>query len=81
VKRCYKDDDIRKTGSWLSAPGDLLLAEMAEAVPPGHVALWWLGQSGFAFAFHWRTRVLYIDLYLSDQLSRTGSHPLGYLCR
>jgi len=54
---------------------------MAEAVPPGHVALWWLGQSGFAFAFHWRTRVLYIDLYLSDQLSRTGSHPLGYLCR
>lgn len=41
---------------------------MAEPVPANHLALWWLGQSGYALRHG--DHVIYIDLYLSDHLTK-----------
>jgi len=47
--------------------GGALLEEIADTAVESGVAIWWLGQSGFAI----RTRqtTAYIDLYLSEQLT------------
>jgi L-ascorbate metabolism protein UlaG (beta-lactamase superfamily) len=47
---------------------DAFLADVAAAVDPERVYLWWLGQSGFLIG--WRGRYLLIDPYLSDSLTR-----------
>jgi L-ascorbate metabolism protein UlaG (beta-lactamase superfamily) len=47
---------------------DAFLADVAAAVDPELVYLWWLGQSGFLIG--WRRRYLLIDPYLSDSLTR-----------
>lgn len=45
-----------------------LLTDIASApLAPHQVALWWLGQSGYAIK--WRGRVFYFDLYLSEHLT------------
>lgn len=48
--------------------GHALLADMAAPLPEGLLALWWLGQSGFAL--RWGQRVFYVDIYLSDHLAK-----------
>jgi L-ascorbate metabolism protein UlaG (beta-lactamase superfamily) len=47
---------------------DAFLADVASAVDPKRVYVWWLGQSGFLI--RWRRRSLLIDPYLSDSLTR-----------
>jgi L-ascorbate metabolism protein UlaG (beta-lactamase superfamily) len=47
---------------------DAFLADVASALDPKRVYVWWLGQSGFLF--RWRRRSLLIDPYLSDSLTR-----------
>jgi L-ascorbate metabolism protein UlaG (beta-lactamase superfamily) len=47
---------------------DAFLEDVASAVDPNRVYLWWLGQSGFLIG--WRRRYLLIDPYLSDSLTR-----------
>ncbi len=48
--------------------GSALLADIEQAQPrPGQVALWWLGQSGYAIKS--ATTLIYIDLYLSEHLT------------
>jgi L-ascorbate 6-phosphate lactonase len=39
------------------------------AVPSGSLAIWWLGQAGFAFKTH-AGKVIYLDPYLSDAVER-----------
>lgn len=49
--------------------GAALMAEISETrVERGQVAIWWLGQSGYAIRT--RSAMFYIDLYLSEQLTR-----------
>lgn len=49
--------------------GDTLLADLAAADPsPGEICIWWLGQSGYALKT--QNHLLWIDLYLSDRLTR-----------
>lgn len=48
--------------------GNALLADMAAAQPgPGEVAIWWLGQSGYAIKT--ASALFYTDLYLSEHLT------------
>jgi L-ascorbate metabolism protein UlaG (beta-lactamase superfamily) len=48
--------------------GDDLIREIRETgVGSEALAVWWLGQSGYAFK--WNGQVLYIDLYLSEHLT------------
>ena len=47
---------------------DAFLGDVASAVDPKRVYVWWLGQSGFLI--RWRRRSLLIDPYLSDSLTR-----------
>jgi L-ascorbate metabolism protein UlaG (beta-lactamase superfamily) len=48
--------------------GKELLAEIREtSVGEDALAVWWLGQSGYALK--WNGRVLYVDLYLSEHLT------------
>jgi L-ascorbate metabolism protein UlaG (beta-lactamase superfamily) len=48
--------------------GERLLEKIKETREADHaLAVWWLGQSGYAFK--WRDRVLYADLYLSEHLT------------
>jgi L-ascorbate metabolism protein UlaG (beta-lactamase superfamily) len=49
--------------------GETLLADMAAADPsPGEICIWWLGQSGYALKT--QHHFVWIDLYLSDRLTR-----------
>jgi L-ascorbate metabolism protein UlaG (beta-lactamase superfamily) len=49
--------------------GETLLADIAAADPgAGEVCIWWLGQSGYAIKS--ARHLLWIDLYLSDRLTR-----------
>ena len=49
--------------------GETLLADIASARPdPGEVCIWWLGQSGYAIKS--TNHLVWIDLYLSDRLTR-----------
>jgi L-ascorbate metabolism protein UlaG (beta-lactamase superfamily) len=47
---------------------DAFLEDVATAVDPHRIYLWWFGQSGFLMG--WRRRYLLIDPYLSDSLTR-----------
>lgn len=48
--------------------GDNLIQEIQQTVTEPHqLAVWWLGQSGYAFK--WQDRILYVDLYLSEHLT------------
>jgi L-ascorbate metabolism protein UlaG (beta-lactamase superfamily) len=47
---------------------EAFLEDVADAVDPNVVYVWWLGQSGFLIG--WRRRYLLIDPYLSDSLTR-----------
>lgn len=57
--------------SWLLQPvakGEALLKEIREThTALDELAVWWLGQSGYAFK--WQDRILYVDLYLSEHLT------------
>src|SRR5262245_8562803 len=47
---------------------DALLADIAAGPRrPGHLRVWWLGQSGFLV--QWQDRQLLLDPYLSDSLT------------
>lgn len=46
----------------------LLASIKAQAAPPSHFRLWWLGQSGFLI--QWQGHHLLLDPYLSDSLTR-----------
>jgi L-ascorbate 6-phosphate lactonase len=49
--------------------GETLLADIAAADPsPGEICIWWLGQSGYALKT--TNHAVWIDLYLSDRLTR-----------
>ena len=48
--------------------GSILVKDIATTQPqPGEVAIWWLGQSGYAIKT--TTALFYVDLYLSDHLT------------
>jgi L-ascorbate 6-phosphate lactonase len=48
--------------------GENLLSEIRETHTGLYeLAVWWLGQSGYAFK--WQDRILYVDLYLSEHLT------------
>ena len=53
--------------------GAALAADIAAARPaPGRVAIWWLGQSGYAIRT--ASALFYVDLYLSEHLTAKYAH-------
>lgn len=62
------DTDSRITLMQPICRGEELLEEIRETpIGMDALAVWWLGQSGYAFK--WNGRVLYVDLYLSEHLT------------
>src|ERR1700687_5957248 len=53
--------------------GQQLLADIRQTrVEPGQVAIWWLGQSGYAIKT--ASILFYVDLYLSEHLTAKYAH-------
>jgi hypothetical protein len=55
---------------------ELVQAFATERVPPGAVALWWLGQASFTFKSS-RGAIVYVDPYLADYHPEQACHVMG----